>query len=171
MLIFDENVQPVILDSIYAPTVTDCFWVLDLNLLDFKLTPLTIIEQSDGPTFMVSIEGFEFPVPTNWNILVVDEDSMILDVIQLAEAAGRLFKSFVYGTTYNPATRGYQEMSMARTSEITVRDYFPSFPNICPALNKHQMLCHPVSPGSWVCISNSDTYNKYLKDKVVGDLI
>ena len=161
MLIFDENVQPIILESIYTPTMTECFWVLDLNLLDFKLTPLGILEQIDSPTFIVSIDGFEFPLPTNWNILVVDDDSMVLDVVELSEAAGRLFKAMVYGPS----------MSMARTAEISVKQWYPNYPNVGPALNKHQMLCHPVAPGSWVCISSSDTYNKYLKDKVVGDLI
>ena len=161
MLIFDENVQPIILESIYAPTVTDSFWVLDLNILDFKLAPLNIFEQIDVPSFMVSIQGFDFPLPTNWNILVVDDDSMILDVIQIQEAAGRSYKAFMYGPN----------MAMVKTPEIFVKQYFPTYPNVGPALNKHQMLCHPVAPGSWVCISGSDTYNKYLKDKVIGDLI
>lgn len=160
MLIFDEQVRPIVLESIYSPTITDCFWVLDLQLMDFKLTTLNILEQLDRPTFIVSIEGFEFPLPASWHILVVDEDSQVLDVIELAEAAGRSFKSFVYGPS----------MSMIRMPEISVKQWFPSFPNIAPVLNKHQMLCHPVSPGSWVCISPSDTYNKYLKDKVSGDL-
>ncbi len=161
MLIFDENVQPIILESIYSPIVTEVFWVLDLNLLDFKLTPLSVVEQIDAPSFVVSIEGFEFPLPASWNILVVDEESMVLDVVELAEAAGRLFKAMVYGP----------DMSMVRLAEISVKQYSPNYPNIGPFLNKHQMLCHPVSPGSWVCVSSSDTYNKYLKDKVVGDLI
>lgn len=161
MLIFDKHDQPIILESIYSPTVTDCFWVLDLNLLDFKLTPLSIIEQIDAPSFIVSIEGFEFPLPASWNILVVDEDSMVLDVIELAEAAGRSFRAMIYGPN----------MSMVKTAEISVKQYFPSYPNVGPVLNKHQMLCHPINPGSWVCVSSGDTYNKYLKDKVVGDLI
>lgn len=160
MLIFDERVQPVILDNIYSPTLTDCFWVLDLSILDFKLTPLGILEQIDAPTLVVSIEGFEFHLPASWNVLVVDDESMVLDVIELSEAAGRSFKAMVYGP----------DMSMVKASEIFVKDYLPTYPNVGPALNKHQMLCHPVSPGAWICISSSDTYNKYLKDKVVGDI-
>jgi hypothetical protein len=161
MLIFDDKVQPVLLDSIYQPTVTDCFWVLDLALQDFKLAPLGILEQIDAPTFIVSVDGFEFPLPASWNVLVVDDDSMVLDVIELSEAAGRSFKALVYGP----------DMVISRAAEIFVKDYMPTYPNVGPALNKHQMLCHPVSPGSWICVSSSDTYNKYLKDKVVGDLI
>lgn len=161
MLIFDENVQPIILDNIYSPTIAESFWVLDLNLLDFKLTPFTIMEQIDAPTLLVSIEGFDFPLPAYWNILVVDDDSMVLGIIELQEAAGRSFRAMVYGPN----------MSMARTAEITVKQYLPTFPNVGPSLNKHQMLCHPIGPGAWISVSNTDTYNKYLKDKVVGDLI
>lgn len=161
MLIFDDKVKPIILESIHTPTITDVFWVLDLNILDFKLTPLTILEEIVAPTVILSVEGFDFPLPASWNVLVVDEESMILDVIELSEVAGREFRAFVYGPS----------MPMARTSVISVKQYFPSYPNVGPSLNKHQMLCHPVSPGSWLCVSSGDTYNKYLKDKVVGDLI
>lgn len=161
MLIFDENVKPIILESIYTPIVTDSYWVLDLNILDFKLSHLAILEQIDSPTFIVSIDGFDFPLPTTWNILVADEESMVLDVIQLREAAGKAFKALVYGPSH----------SIPKVSEIVIKSYYPNFPNVGPSLNKHQMLCHPVAPESWICISGSDTYNKYLKDKVVGDLI
>ncbi len=161
MLIFDEKSQPIVLENIYTSLITDSFWVLDLNILDFKLAPLGILEQIDAPSFMVSIDGFEFPLPTNWNILVLDEESMVLDVVQLREAAGRSFKAFVYGPSH----------ALPRSSEIIIKSYYPVFPNVGPALNKHQMLCHPVAPQSWICVSGSDTYNKYLKDKVVGDII
>lgn len=161
MLIFDEKVQPVILENIYNPIITESFWVLDLNLLDFKLTPLQIIEQTDAPSLVVSIEGFDFVLPASWNILIVDDDSMVLDVVELSEAAGHAFKAMVYGPN----------LPMARISEISIKQYYPLYPNIGPSLNKHQMLCHPISPGSWICVSGGDTYNKYLKDKVVGDLI
>jgi hypothetical protein len=161
MLIFDDNTKAIILESIHTPTITDHFWVLDLNLLDYKLTELKILEEIIAPTVILSIEGFDFPLPANWNILVVDDESMILDVVELSEVAGREFRALVYGPT----------MPMAKTAMITVKNYFPSYPNVGPQLNKHQMLCHPISPDSWINISSSDTYNKYLKDKVVGDLL
>lgn len=161
MLIFDDATKPIILESIHTPTITDHFWVLDLNLLDYKLTPLLILEEIVAPTVIVSVDGFDFPLPASWNILVVDEESMVLDVIELSEVAGREFRAMVYGP----------DVSMVRTEIITIKQYFPSFINVGPSLNKHQMLCHPVSPGHWINVSPSDTYNKYLKDKIVGDLM
>jgi len=161
MLIFDDESKAVILDSIHVPTTTDHFWVLDLNLLDYKLTELKILEEIIAPTVIISIEGFDFPLPASWNILVVDEESMILDVVELSEVAGREFRALVYGP----------EIPMVKTAIISVKNYFPSYPNVGPQLSKHQMLCHPVAPGHWINVSSSDQFNKYLKDKVVGDLI
>jgi hypothetical protein len=145
----------------YAPTVVEYFWVLDLNILDYKLTPLMVMEEVVAPTLEIMIGGFRFCLPSNWNILVVDEDSMVLDVIELSEVAGREFRALVYGPN----------MPTATSEIITVTDFHPSFTNVGPALNKHQMLCHPIRPGAWINVSPSDTYNKYLKDKVVGDII
>lgn len=161
MLIFDDETKAHYISSINGPIVAEHFWVLDLNLLDFKLTPLLVMEEIIAPTIELMIEGFAFPLPANWNILVVDDESMVLDVVELAEVAGREFKAFVYGP----------KMNMAKTITISVIDYTLSAVNVGPMLNKHQMLCHPISPDSFVAVSPSDTYNKYLKDKVVGDLI
>jgi len=161
MLIFDDESNSVILDSIHVPTTTDHFWVLDLNMLDYTLTELKILEEIVAPTVIVSIEGFDFPLPASWNILVVDDESMVLDVVELSEVAGREFSALVYGPN----------VPMAKTAIISVKNYFPSYPNVGPQLSKHQMLCHPVAPGHWINVSSSDTYNKYLKDRVVGDLI
>lgn len=161
MLIFDDEVKPCLIDSIYSPIIANYFWVLDLNLLDFKLTSLLVMEEIIAPTVELMVDGFKFPLPASWNILVVDDESMILDVIELAEVAGREFKALVYGP----------KMNMPKTMPIVVTNYTSSAINVGPMLNKHQMLCHPVAPDNWVCVSPSDTYNKYLKDKVVGDLI
>jgi hypothetical protein len=161
MLIFDTENKPVLLDSIYTPTLTDHMWVLDLNLMDFTMSPLLVLEEIVCPVIVVTIKGFEFPLPANWNILVYDTETSQLDVIELSEAAGREFTALIYGPhkgNFSPAT-------------VAVTNYFPEFRIVAPSLNKHQMLCHPIGPDEWVTVSPSDSYNKYLKDRIVGDLI
>lgn len=160
MLIFDSNSKPVILDSIFVPTLTDYFWVLDFTLLDYTLAPLTTLEQTVCPSLQVRIQGFDFIVPANWNILVFDKETSQLDTVEISEAAGREFTAMVYGPN----------KSMPVAGMITVVDYFQEFVNVGPSLNKHQMLCHPIGPDTWVSIAPSDTYNKYLKDLTIGDL-
>jgi len=54
---------------------------------------------------------------------------------------------------------------------IIVIDYDSRYKNVGPLLNKHQMLCHPISQEAWVNVSPTDVFNKYLKEKIVGDII
>ena len=161
MLIFDNHSQPIILDSIYAPIVSDHFWVLDLALMDFTMAPLNVLEEILCPTVILRIEGFDFAVPASWNILVFDRETAQLDSVELSEAAGREFTALVYGPNMSTPTAG----------NVSVVDYFIEHKNINPALNKHQMLCHPIGPSSWVNISPTDVYAKYLKDACVGNLM
>lgn len=161
MLIFDGNNDVIILDTILAPTVSEHFWVLDLNYRDFMLTNLQVLEETVCPTMELLVNGFKFCLPALWNILVVDEESCQLDVVEISELSGKEFNAFVYGP--RRATTDCQV--------IQVTDYFPSRRNVGPMINKHHMLCHPIDKDSWVCVSPSDTYNKYLKNTVIGDLI
>lgn len=161
MLIFDSDSKPIILDSIHTPTLTDHFWVLDLSLMDFTLAPLISLEEVICPSLVLRVNGFEFALPANWNVLVYDGETSQLDVVELSEACGREFSALCYGpqrTRHSPAT-------------VTVTNYFVEHRNIGPLLNKHQMLCHPIGPGEWINVAPSDTYNKYLKDRAVGDII
>jgi len=161
MLIFDNTSQPIIIDNISAPIISDYFWVLDLSMKDFTLTPLNVLEEIVCPTVILRVEGFDFPVPASWNVLVFDPETAQLDTIELAEAAGREFTALVYGPS----------MSAPTGASVSVVDYFIEYKNINPALNKHQMLCHPIGPNAWINIAPTDSYAKYLKDLSVSDLI
>jgi len=160
MLIFNEDNDAIILDSIQGPTLSEYMYVLDLTLMDFTLAPLLIFEEVICPSISISIKGFTFELPANWNILVTDEETTQLDVVEVSELAGKEFKAMIYG----------MNMSRPELGKITVNDYFPNFQNIGPSLNKYQMLCHPISPDAWVNVAPSDSYNKYLKEKLVGDI-
>ena len=161
MLIFDENTEAIILESIYVPTLTEYFYILDLNILDFTLTPLLTLEEINCPSLKINVRGFEFVLPATWSVLVYSEDTHQLDVVEVSNLAGNEFSSMVYGN----------DLSFIKPGVISVMDYYPDYRNVAPALNKHQMLCHPIGPTTWINISPSDTYNKFLKDKFVGDIV
>lgn len=161
MLIFDDASQAIIIDSVTTPITTDYLWVLDLQLMDYTLTPLLMLEETIAPTLTLQILGFSFKLPANWYILVYSEETMQLDVVHIGELAGDDFTAVVYGPNYN----------MVRGGNIKVVNYETEDINFGPALNKHQMLCHPIGPNEWVNVSPSDVYNKYLKERVTGDLL
>ncbi len=164
MLIFDEENRPILLDNIYTPTPTEYLWVLDLSMMDYTLAPLTNLEEIISPSIELMIEGFQFFLPANWNILVYAEDTLQLDVIEIAEVAGREFIAFVI----DMSDRGIVKYEPGL---ITVTNYVPELDNVAPQLGKHQMLCHPIGPEQWINVAPSDTYNKYFRDAVVGDII
>lgn len=161
MLILDENVRPIILDSIDTPTTSEYFFALDLQMMDFTLIPLLVLEEIVAPTIELTIQGFTFPIPANWYVLIVDDETLQLDVIEISELSGKDFQVFIYG----PEKPRHEQA----TAQVT--DYCPYFTNIAPSLSKSQMLCHPIGPKEWINVSPSDSYNKYLKGSVVGDII
>lgn len=161
MLIFDKDNEPIILDDADSPVLTDSFWVFDMQILDFTLTQLMVLEEIIAPTAEININGFAFPVPTTWNILVVDTETQMLDLVQVKKVAGKDFNAFTFGPN----------KSRHEAARISVSNYWPNKHNVGPSLQKHQMLCHPIDQDTWVNISPSDGYNKYLKECVAGDLI
>jgi hypothetical protein len=136
-------------------------WVLDLAMMDFTLAPLLMLEEVVCPSIQIQVNGFEFILPANWNILVYDTETSQIDVVELSETAGREFTAFVFGP----------KKSTAIPAQIIATNYFVEHKNVGPSLNKHQMLCHPIGPDIWVNVSPGDAYNKYLKNNIVGDLI
>jgi len=161
MLVFDEQSHPIILEDIYTPILTDYIWVLDLEAMDFTLAPLLVLEEIMCPSIQVRIEGFDFFLPTTWNMLIVDPETSQLDVIKIKNLAGKQHTALIYGPNMPRPTVG----------NVSVVDYSPNHQNIGPSLNKNQMVCHPIGPDRWINVAPSDTYNKYLKDSVIGDII
>jgi len=161
MLIFNDKSDPIMLDSIFVPTPTTHFWVLDLSLKDFTLAPLTILEEIICPSVTVLIQGFAFTLPAYWSILVYDVETTQLDSVKIKDLVGREFTALTYGP------------NKVRPTPALIRyvDYIVEHKNVGPSLGKHQMMCHPIYSDTWVCISSSDGYNKYLKDMTVGDII
>lgn len=164
MLIFDDHNKTIILDNVYTPTPTNYMWVLDLQIMDYTLAPLLVLEEIICPSIKVRIRGFDFFLPANWNMLIFSEETSELDVVEISELAGREFTALVYDIS-DPLIVRY------KPGLVSVLDYSPEYVNVGPSLNKHQMLCHPISPTEWINVSPSDTYNKYLKTAVIGDII
>lgn len=166
MLIFNEHNKTEIIDNINSPTLSNYFWVLDLDIdgygsVDYTLSPIVMFEEITGPTFLVRIENFVFYMPAHWHMLVVDEETSEIDVVSGEDLLSGSFQAFLYGVSE----------SLVTSSNIEIIDYKPYFKVVTPALNKNQLLCHPISPERWVNIAPTDTHNKYLKGKCIGDII
>ncbi len=164
MLIFDENYKPVVLDDINNAVMSDYFWVLDLSLMDFIITPLLILEEISSKSLEITVgsSGSPIIVPADWYVLIVADETSNLDLAELGkDIPGMDFSAFTYGL----------RMRTFEPKRITVTNYYQNFKNITPALSKNQMLCHPISDEAWINITTFDVYNKHFKSILAGDLI
>lgn len=161
MLIFDQDNKTVILNSVNDPVVSDSFWVLDLSIMDYKLTKLVALEEMVTPAIEIQIANFKFAVPAKWSILVADSETTQVDCVEARHLAAKDFTALAYGP----------KSLTAQLPNITVTNYFPQSKIVAPMLGKAHMLCHPVAPGYWINICPSEMYNKHLKNTLIGDII
>jgi hypothetical protein len=161
MLIFDEDMHCIVIDSVITPLTTDYFWALNLEIKDYSLVPFLMLEETVGPTSTLEILGFQFDVPSPWNILVYSEETMQIDTKEIGKLSGKDFTALIYDF----------EKSAVLPDRIKVMDYKPEAVCIGPSLNKQVMMAHPINPQMAVCISPTDIYNKYLKDCTIGDIL
>lgn len=161
MLIMDQDNNTIILESVTTPIATEYFWVLDLTIRDYSLTELAVLEEITAKHIELLINGFRFVLPAMWNVLVCDPDTSILDYVEVRKLAGKEFNALIHGPNKN----------MIEMAPIITTDFFPTHVSVAPSLSKQQMLCHPIAPDAWINVAPSDTYNKYLKNCVAGDII
>jgi hypothetical protein len=164
MIISDENSFPILIDCIDTPVLTDYCWVLQLSLhgeLDFTLQKIEMFEEQTTSSLEFLIDGYLVEAPTNWNILVYSEETAQVDVAEISDLTRTRFTALVYE----------HETGKIVPGPVKVVDYHYTAHIKSPALNKHTMLCHHVGPNGWVALAPTDNYNKYLKNKLVGDFM
>ncbi len=160
MLISDEKYFPILIDNIEIPHKTDVFWGLNLEHKDFMLSKLSMFVELTTPVLVMNILGYVVEAPSNWNLLIYSEETSQLDLLEISEISRGQFTAVVYNHVKNRIIPG----------PISVIDYKAYGKIQTVFLNKNTMVCHPLGADLWVCLSQSDNYNKYLKDTVIGDI-
>lgn len=165
MLICNENNKVISVDQI--DSIINCnnlnknyFWIFNLDILEFTLDTAKYIAETTCESILLEINGYMLAFPTYWNILVFDEDTTQLDVAEISDLSTANFTPFIYN---------WKE-SKHKLGNVITMDYKPLYKNTYPYLNKNQMLCHPINYHQWIVVSPNDPY-KYIKDKLVGDII
>lgn len=161
MVISDAYSQPILIDDVEIPLVIDYFWTLDLARKDFKLSKLKTLEEIHTPTLAVSISGYVIDLPTSWNILIYSEETNQLDVASVSDLTRGSFTAFTY----------MHDTARVYPGKIQVLDYNINGVIHTPSLHKTDMLCHAIGGKAWVCVSPTDTFNKYLKGCSIADIL
>lgn len=161
MVIVDEHNDAILLDNIDIPFPVSHFWVLDLDQMDFTLRELTLLEDLTTATLLITINGYPIEAPADWNILVYSPETSELDVVEFSDLSKHTFSAFAYN----------HKTSKLMENRIKVNEYNIQNCVQTPSLVKNVMLCHPIGADAWVCIAPTDSYNRYIRGKVIGDLL
>lgn len=161
MVITDENNKSIMIDSLHTPIVSDYFWCLDLKQQDFMLSPLKIIEEMVTPTLTLLVGGYSIDIPTGWHVLLYSEETLQLDVAKASEIARGEFEALAFDFNSNKV----------ESLPIRVINYNKSSIIHSPTIQRNTMLCLPIGPNNWVCVSPVDVYNKYCKKLCVTDIL
>lgn len=161
VILHDEYNKPLVLNTLKDRLPTHHVWCLDLKVSDFKLLQIKSVEEIVSPSLVLKINGRLTCLPCHWHMLICDPETTQLDVVPVGELANDFYYALVYGNN----------IEMPQFEPITVIDYLVSETHIYPSHARNFMLCHDVGNGRWINCSYADSYNRFLKNKIAGDLI
>jgi hypothetical protein len=84
-----------------------------------------------------------------------------MDIVKISDMPGRDFTTVIYG----------HDVNTVYGDRVKMVNYYPSYTIVRPSLSKNESLCHPISSNLWINIGPSDSFNKVIRDCIVGDLI
>lgn len=161
MLIFDDEGNPTIIESVFDPVVTPIFWTLNLEQEDFMFTNIGFLEEHNERGIGLSFGGQYVPLPNSWFVLIGEEEDGSLDLIKVEDIRGRDFAAFVFDFTKTlPKT-----VSMETTNPRVYEKF------CYPIMPKHLMLVHPIDKECGIVISPNDQYNKWIKGRSMMDFL
>lgn len=134
MLILPEYGFPHLIDNVSGPVVPKFSWFYDASVNDFLLRPINLLEETQGPTVRVRINGFDFNVPVSWNLLIVDEDTKMIDTVPITQCASSNYLALLM----------HPEMHDYYTSPVVLLDLIPRDTCTYVMIPRMHMTLHPV---------------------------
>jgi hypothetical protein len=168
MLILTEYNAPYIIWSMTAPCVAKYSWIFAGDIQDFRLSPISYLEETTGPVIEVMVNKFKFRIPASWYILICDQDTMLVDTIQVSAISGSTHQALLMSPT----------SSNLYLDEVKIIDYIPQDTSYHASIAKGTMLCHPVGPVMdnkqdviYSCMIGPYDMYKYIQGMTAKELI
>lgn len=160
MILHDENGTPLVINNIYDKLPTNYAWCLDLKTQDFTINHFKVVEECTCNTVTIRVNGRYIDLPSYWYVLVCDPETTQLDTVPVGNLSNNTFYAFVYGST----------LAVPEYLQIDVVDWKARCAHTYPTHSRGLMLCLDVGHSKWITCSFSDTYTRFLKNKISGDL-
>lgn len=134
MYVLPEYSHAYNITDVSEPVMAKFSWFYDASLNDFVLRPINLLEEAQGATIRVRINNFEFNVPAFWNLLIIDDETKMIDTVPISQCASSNFSALLM----HPDTHDYH------ISPVVLVDLYPS--EICTyvMIPRLHMMLHPV---------------------------
>ena len=136
MKILPEYGYPYLIDSVNGPVTPKYSWFYNVEQNDFFLHPLRLLEETIGATVIARINGIKLKIPASWNLLVVDEETKVVDTLPISQCSSTGFKAFLM----HPNAHDYF------TSAVVLEDLVMKDSCSHAMIPKMNMMLHPVCP-------------------------
>lgn len=134
MIILPEYNRPYLIENINSPIVPKNFWGFSSTLGDFKLYPLLYLEETTGTIATIDINGILFDIPYNWNIIITDDETLMIDCIAISECSIIQSKALIM----TPADGKF------RSIPIIIHDIKHNVSLSHPLIQRGCAMCQPI---------------------------
>lgn len=100
------------------------------------LRPLRLLEETSGATVSVMINASTFDVPASWNLLVVDEETKMVDTVLISQCSSSSYLAFLM----------HPDLSRYVLSPVVLLDLHMNRSCVHVTIPKLHMMLHPVGP-------------------------
>lgn len=132
MIILPEYGHAFTIDDVSSVVIPKYAWFYDMQLNDFLLRPIHMLEETTGPTVTARVNGTIINVPASWYMLIVDDETKTVDTVPIDRCSS--FKAYLM----HPRLNRYEAIDV----ELLDIDYNGSVVHL--TIPRLTMICHPV---------------------------
>jgi hypothetical protein len=175
LIILPEYSFPYVVDNVSGPVVPKFSWFYDVSLNDFVLRPINLLEETFGTSVRVRINNFDFNVPESWNLMIMDEETKMIDTVPITQCASSNYLALLM----HPETHDYH------TSPVTLLDLIVKDTCTYVMIPRMHMMLHPVGQLSasnfsknskkvdlsYCCLLSPQDLGKYMDNMTAMEVI
>lgn len=168
MQILAETQKPYVIEALSSPIGITHFWTFSAHMLDFKMEPITYIEETTGPTVKVQVQNIEIDLPASWQVMVVDRETFTVDCVPVANCASFEHQALLF-SPYD---------SKVNTTALRIVDFNPRAACIHPAVPKGSALVVPTSVELlhqkqifYGIVCGPYDLHRWIDGKTIGDIL
>lgn len=167
MKILSELSRPYNFSSITDPIGISHYWVFSGHMMDFKLEPISYVEQASGPVVKIKVFNTEISIPASWHIMAVDTETYTIDTIPITACATFDHDIFLFSPNDSKLV----------TTKINVIGYSDNEACVHPLVPKGSILASPVgefklhgNPIFYAIMCGPHDIHRHIGGATVGDI-